>query len=97
MIPARASPYAGADASWQPADIPDVLLHETVVGWVRAFIKRNPLERSESIERNVTNLKLTMEACRGHIQSKYDVDGLCRSFRGRLKELVQARGGRLTH
>ena len=88
-------PFAGADASWQPADIPNVLLHETVVGWVRAYVKRNPLERTENLERNVTNLKITMEACRRHIQSEYDVEGLCTSFRGRLAKLVAAKGGRL--
>ena len=30
-------PFVGEEAKWQRADIPDILLHETVVSWVRAY------------------------------------------------------------
>ena len=37
-------PFAGEEAKWQPPDIPDVLLHETVAAWVRAFFRRHPFQ-----------------------------------------------------
>ena len=39
-------PFAGVDASSQPADLADFFLHETVVAWVRKWFKKHPFQSS---------------------------------------------------
>ena len=39
-------PFAVEDASEQPPDIPDLLLHETAIGWVRNYMRKHPFDRS---------------------------------------------------
>ena len=40
----RFRPFAGPEAGWQPADIPDVLVHETVAGWLKNWGRKNPTD-----------------------------------------------------
>ena len=90
-------PFAGDDASKQPADVPDVMLHETIVGWVRACLKSHPPRRTHSVEQNEEALRRAMEECRVHIEANYDVDSLSQSFPDRLCDLAAAKGDRLAH
>ena len=90
-------PFAGEDASCQPPDIPDVLPHETVAGWVRAFVKKHPIQRSLDLNDNEAKVKGVMHDCIRHIRKEYDVESLCHSFRGRLQALVESKGDRLSH
>ena len=87
----------GDDASAQPPDVPDVLLHETVAGWVKNFLKKQHFNRVDSLERSKERLVSLMDECKRHINAEYNVDGLCRSFPTRLQELVDAKGARLKH
>ena len=34
--------FAGADASKQPPDLPDLLLHEKAVAWIKGCLKKHP-------------------------------------------------------
>ena len=34
--------FAGDDGAWQPPDIPDVLVHETVAAWFRKYLSKHP-------------------------------------------------------
>ena len=36
--------FAGDDASWQPGDLSDLLMHETVAAWAAKFFKNHPLK-----------------------------------------------------
>ena len=90
-------PFAGADASWQPADLPDVFPHETVAGWCRSFFSKHPFARTSSLEENQRRFTAVLTACEEHINAEYAVGDLCRSFPERLRELVDAEGGRLRH
>ena len=48
-------PSAGEDASQQPPDIPDLLLHETAIGWVRSYMRKlsiKTLLQKETIHAN---------------------------------------------
>ena len=90
-------PFAGADASSQPPDIADVLLHETVAAWVRLYMKKYPFSRSGSLDAQETRLRGLLVECAEHINENYKVDELCRSFPARLEELVAKGGERLKH
>ena len=37
------TPFAGVDGNWQPPDLADLLMHETVAAWVRMFFMKKPL------------------------------------------------------
>ena len=90
-------PFAGVDASWQPADLPDILPHETVAGWCRPFFSKHPFRRTTSLEENERRFLEMLAPCEEHINTNYAVAGLCRSFPARLRELQSLQGGRLRH
>ena len=89
--------YAGEDASKQPPDIPDVLPHETAVGWARTYMKKRPLSKADGLEGMEMQLKKLLLACQRHINAEFDVEGLCRSFPRRLGELNTKQGERLKY
>ena len=89
--------FAGDEAKWQPPDIPDVLIHETVVAWVRSFFRKHPFKQTPRVERNYKLFEKLLKQCERHINKYYDVDGLCRAFPKRVEDLIESGGDRLTH
>ena len=87
--------FAGDEAKQQPPDIPDVLLHETVVSWVRAYFKKYPFKWVPKVEMNYTLFRKRMKDCEAYINTNYDVEGLCRSSPKRIESLIAANGDRL--
>ena len=87
--------FAGDEAKWQPPDIPDVLPHETVVAWVRAFFKKHPFKESPNVNTTYALFAKLLKECEAHINQNYDVDGLCKSFPSRIEALLKTRGDRL--
>ena len=87
--------FAGDEAKQQPPDIPDVLLHETVVSWVRAYFKKYPFKWVPKVEVNYTSFRKRMKDCEAYINTNYDVEGLCISFPKRIESLTAANGDRL--
>ena len=90
-------PFAGEDASWQPPDLADLFMHETVAGWARKIFKKRPLLKVNNLQRNYDNFVDALQECEDHINENYDVDGLCRSLPSRLAELKKVKGDRLSH
>ena len=90
-------PYAGIDASGQPADIPDVLPHETAVAWARTYFKKHPVAKGAGVADMERQFRAILEQCAQHINAEYDVGGLCKAFPTRLRELIAAEGERLSH
>ena len=88
-------PFAGDEAKQQPPDIPDVLLHETVVSWVRAYFKRYPFQWVPKVEMNYKLFRKRLKECEAYINTNHDVAGLCRSFPKRIDALIAAKGDRL--
>ena len=89
-------PFAGHDASSQPPDVPDVLLHETVAAWIRNYLRVHPFSRSGSLDVQEAKLRVVLKECCQHINAQYDVDGLCHGFPERLRKLVdETKGDRL--
>ena len=90
-------PFAGDEAKWQPPDVPDVLLHETVVAWVRAFFKKHPFKIVPNVRDNQKLFAKLLKQCEAHINAHYDVAALCKSFPRRIAELIAAKGDRLRY
>ena len=90
-------PFAGDEAKWQPPDLPDVLLHETVVAWVRAFFKKHPFKTVTNVRENQKVFAKLLKQCEAHINANYEVSALCKAFPKRIAKLVASRGDRLMH
>ena len=88
-------PFAGSDASTQPPDIPDLLLHETAVGWIRNYLRKHPFARSGTLDVQEARLRKLLKQCADHINAHYDVDRLCDRFPARLQEMIDKGGQRL--
>ena len=89
--------FVGDEAKWQPPDLPDVLLHETAVAWVRGFFKRRPFKVKKKVKYNFTLFAKMLRRCELHINKNYDVTGLCKAFPRRIQALIKAKGDRLRH
>lgn len=71
------TPWAGDHALWQPGDIPDLLLHETAVSWVRKFLRQHPVKIGENMARNISNLEEKLQEAVDHINTYYEVEDTC--------------------
>ena len=89
------SPYAGTDASSQPADMPDVFPHKTAVAWCRSCLKKHPLERG-SLDAMENELQKKLADAARCTNRTYDVHGLRSSFPELLDKLRKRGGDRLT-
>ena len=85
----------GEDASQQPGNFQDVLLHETAVSWIRKRLGEIVPSQAwlETPEAFGTRLKRSCE----EVNRDLDVEGLCRGFPKRLRKLKDCEGGRLKH
>ena len=85
--------FFGCDASAQPGQLQEVMLHETAVAWMRERLKKTLPTRSwaESSDDYGARLK----ACAAYINEEHDVAGLCLGLPKRLAELDRRRGDRL--
>ena len=86
-------PFAGDDATWQPADLADVWLHETVAAWVRESFRKRTFKKAET--QNCVLFKELLGECQRHINQDYEVGDFCRGFPQRLRDVVAAKGDRL--
>ena len=84
---------AGHDASGQPGNLQDLMLHETAVAWVRWHLQRTLPRRpwDETCEEYGQRLN---RVC-AKVNAQYDVAGLCREFPSRIAKLVLKEGDRL--
>ena len=81
-----------ADASVQPGQLQEVMLHETAVSWMRDRLTKTLPKRcwEETLEAYRARLK----ACAAQINGACDVDGLCRVLPSRVMELDRRQGDR---
>ena len=84
--------WAGDHAKWQSPDIPDILLHETAVAWVRKYLRYNPVKFTNDKVLNAERVAEALKNAERHINAHHEVDDLCMAFPTRLKALV-AKGG----
>ena len=81
--------FFATDASVQPGQLQELMLHETVVSWLRRrlakTLRRSPWEETSE------EYGARLNACAAYINEHHDVDNLCRGLPARLHEL-KARG-----
>lgn len=78
--------WAGESSKWQPSDIPDILLHETAVAWVRKFLRQHPIKLGTDMERNITKLEGKLKEAEEHINEHYEVEDLGAQNRHRTEQ-----------
>ena len=90
-------PPTGDDAPWQPADIPDVLVHEAVVAWLRNYLRKHPWRQpGSSVAAREKFVELANDFVK-HANKELEVEALCKAMPNRLQELVKNRGEKLKH
>ena len=88
-------PPASQPASQRPR--PDVLLHETVVSWLRTFLRKRPYKPPGNMVAQREDFVAALEDFVAHANEKHKVASLCESFPARLERLVKKKGERLGH
>ncbi len=86
--------FWGPDAKQQSPEMPDLLLHETAVSWIRSALWRSKPEVVPWMETPEQWSRRMMKAV--DAASQKDVEGLCRSFPDRVGECILADGARLS-
>ena len=89
--------WAGDNSKWQPPDIPDILLHETAVSWVRNYLRKQPFKLASTPSGSAHRLSVVLREAAWHINEHYEVGQLCLALPKRLKELVATEGDRLKY
>ena len=88
-------PYYGDNASAQPGNMQDVLLHETAVSWIR---RRESSSRPQiPWQETPADLGVRLRRICQEINEKLDVEGLCKGWPKRVQEVVDAEGDRIKH
>ena len=85
----------GDDASQQPGNLQELLLHETAVSWMRVRLSQSLpsqcwLETREDFGKR-------LKRCCDEVNNDLDVEGLCRAFPKRVRLCKERKGGRLHH
>ena len=89
-------PFAGPEAAWQPADIPDVLVHETAAGWLKNWTRQHPTDLQwGTMAQKEGRIKTSHKEFVKYAHEEYNVEGLCGSYVDRLEKLKAAGGERL--
>ena len=88
-------PFAGNLATWQPPDLPDLLLHESVAVGVRKFFKASPIKWGDDKDKNYAMFVIKMKLCEKHINKNHNLQSLAMAFPKRVKKLVKEKGRRL--
>ena len=83
------------DAKRQAPDMPDLLLHETAVSWVRNVLRRMKPEvlpwKKSPVQWSRRMVRAVDEA------NQYDVEALCTDFPDRIQECLAADGAKLSY
>ena len=85
--------FFGEDASIQPGQLQEVMLHETAVSWMRSRLERTVPKRAW--DETVDAYRSRLKQCAAYINSNYNIENLCRELPARLEELRKRKGGRL--
>ena len=83
--------FVGDDASWQPGDLSDLFMHETVAAWAAHYFKNHPL-KAKSLE----TVKKRLSECEAYCNT-CEVSDLTHSLPRRIAELRKNKGDRLKY
>ena len=87
--------YYKDDASRQPGNLQEVMLHETAVSWIRR--REATMRMTKPWEETPHQCSVRMKDIVQEINDTLNVDGLCRAFKERVNKLVERGGDRISH
>ena len=87
--------FWGADAKQQSPEMPDLLLHETAVSWVRNVLRRLKPDVLPWMETPAQWSRRLLQAV--DAANQYDVEALCLDFPRRIEDCLAADGAKLSH
>ena len=85
--------FMGEDASRQPGDLKELMLHETAMAWVVERLKVTRL--AKPWEETEVAFGERLREVAEYINKNHDVTSLCNSFLKRVKALLDVKGDRL--
>ena len=85
--------FMGDNASKQPGNLQELMLHETAVSWLRTRLAESVPQRAWLETRDAFAARL--KQCCDKVNRDLDVDGLCKSFPKRIAKLRARKGDRL--
>ena len=85
--------FAGDDASWQPGDLSELFMHETVAAWAANYFKNHPLQRRD---KSVDTIKQRLSDCEKYCNTCEVLD-FTHSLPRRVAELKAKKGDRLKY
>ena len=86
--------YYGDDASVQPGNLQEVMLHETAVAWIRP--REAITKPSRAWEETADEFGARLSGICEDINQHCDVAGLCRKLPERAQAVADAEGGRIS-
>ena len=87
------SAFMGQDASRQPGDLEELMLHETAMAWV---INRLKVTRpARAWEETEAEFGERLRSVAEYINTTFDVESLCKGLPQRIAKLRDAKGDRL--
>ena len=80
------------DAKWQPADLAELFMRETVAARGRRYFRMFPFSKNGSLEEDKASFLEGPQNCEKYINKNYAVASLCRSMPKRVDALDKAKG-----
>ena len=84
-----------ADAKKQAPEMPDLVLHERAVSWVRGALRRSKPEVLPCKETPAQWSRRMLRAV--DAANRHDAEALCADFQNRLEECLAANGAKLSY
>ncbi len=85
--------FWGDDASAQPGNLQEIMLHETAVSWIRHRLRETTPASAETETTDEYGARLR-RVC-ADINATLDVEGLSRAFHSRVQAVLDAEGDRI--
>ena len=83
------------DATDQPGDLQDVWPHERIASWAKEWLGKHPIPMRGGLDHMEELVPLRLEACAKHINQKYNVKSVNRSWPKTMQQLKKKKGERL--
>ena len=86
--------YNGDNASAQPGNLQEVMLHETAVSWIRH--QEGQTRPKEPWLESLEDYTSRMKGIAQDINNRLNVEGLCRALPKRVAKVIEAKGDRIS-
>ena len=85
--------FMGQDASRQPGQLQEIMIHETIMAWVRHRLANTVPQFAE--KETVPEYHARLKQVASYINDNYDVEGVNRELNDRVDKVLVAEGDRI--